>query len=411
MENRDKPVAKPKLAVIIPAYNMRSRYDSDGEFTGVLDHYDDLARQYGDSIEFHVVDDCSSDTSPDLMRTFREGDSAINFHYMPENAQKIGAIKHVINGLEDEVESILHTDFDCRFEGDALDNALTHAEELAENPELGGFGLRVVPTKTNSLLNAWQEWEYAVGRFSYVLLKYEGKTRCVGGAGGLWNRQVYEEQLENHSGMFISEDMEQTARIMHSGKRIGYAKDVVLTTNTPETVRSLLKQRVRWAKGALYSYHNVREFYIPQALKFIPRKSVHGLATAIQMTKLATTPAWGVFTAEKLFEQNWDAGLLIYGLGLGVNTALSALSRKEFDNTLRSFAVLPLTPLIGYGVYLSAHSVAYAQFAKEMAQKYTPSLKRKITHTKNKILDFGRDIAERFVPKQSEEQNEVISAG
>lgn len=372
------------LAVIIPAYNMRSRYSSDSEFSRILLHYDSLARQYQGKVDFHVVDDCSTDGSDNLFRDF-EKNSAVKFHYMPRNAKKIGAIKKVINGLEDNVKFILHTDFDCKFKEGSLDNAIEHTNELALNPQLGGFGLRVVPERSDNILEIFQELEYGMGRFSYVFLKYEGKVRCVGGAGGLWKREVYEKALENHSGMFISEDMEQTARVMHAGNKVGYAKDVVLTTRTPRTFKDLLKQRVRWAKGALYSYHNVDEFYKGQALKFLPRKSVHGLMTAVQMTFMATTPGWAVYTAKKLAEGDVSAGLQVYGLGLAINTGLAVMAHKEFDHKLKCFALLPVSPIIEYGVYFPAHIAAYYQFVKERAKVYGTKLSNAFAKATSKI--------------------------
>lgn len=369
-----EPKLKPRLAVVIPAYNMRSRYGSDEEFTGVLMHYKELSEQYPE-VEFHVVDDGSKDNSQVLMGAFSEDAPAMHFHYMPQNAQKIGAIKHVVNNLGANIDSILHTDFDCRFTEGALDNALAQTKELEQDQRLGGFGLRVVPENPRNLLEIFQEWEYALGRFSYVLSGYEGKTRCVGGAGGLWKRRVYEDQLENHSGMFISEDMEQTALIMRAGYKIGYARDVTLTTKVPKQTKALLKQRIRWAKGAMYSYYNVKDFYLNQATKFIPRKSMHGLLTAIQMFKIATTPCWVAYTAEKLYDQDVSAGIYIYSLGTAVNVGMSILSYKEFDHKFKSLAMIPVYPLIEYGLYLSAHTAAYYQFMKEMYARHSPKLK------------------------------------
>lgn len=349
------------LAIIIPAYNMRSRYSNDQEFLEVLQHYEDQAQK--NSVQLHMVDDGSMDRSQELMRGFQH--SASTYHFLPQNLKKIGAIKHVLACLDDTIEYVLHTDFDCRFREDTIQHALSRISELESTPKLGGFCLRVVPAQSKNLLEAFQEWEYAHGRWSTILTRYEGKVRCVGGAGGLWKRRVYEEQLERHSGMFISEDMEQTALIMEAGYQVRYAADVEITTRTPRTLKQLLRQRIRWAKGAMYAYHNADGFYKKQALRFIPRKSVHGALSAFQMYKLATTPCWMVYTGVKIAEGNWLAGAYTYGIGLAASTLLSVLAQKEFDNKTKCFGIVPLAPILEYGLYLSAHAVAWKEFLQE----------------------------------------------
>src|SRR3989344_4162384 len=157
---------RPNLAIVIPLYNMRSRYTKTEEFTSVLEHYSELADKHRNSLEFHLVDDGSTDQSQELLRPFDL--TNLNIHYLSKNAQKIGAIKHVLERLDPNIRFILHTDFDCKFKPGSLETALKDTDELDLNPNLGGFGLRVVPEDTNTVLGAFQDLEYGIGRFSYI---------------------------------------------------------------------------------------------------------------------------------------------------------------------------------------------------------------------------------------------------
>jgi cellulose synthase/poly-beta-1,6-N-acetylglucosamine synthase-like glycosyltransferase len=71
----------------------------------------------------------------------------------------------------------------------------------------------------------------------------------------------------------LTEDIELSARILKSGYRIQYEPDASVYTEEPATITELKKQRIRWGKGAAFSFFRHHKLYIrsPQFLVyFIP---------------------------------------------------------------------------------------------------------------------------------------------
>lgn len=63
----------------------------------------------------------------------------------------------------------------------------------------------------------------------------------------------------------LTEDIEIAARVIKSGYIIQYDPQAIVCTEEPETLKDLRKQRVRWGKGAAFSFFHHYRFYIKNA--------------------------------------------------------------------------------------------------------------------------------------------------
>ena len=67
----------------------------------------------------------------------------------------------------------------------------------------------------------------------------------------LWPFQRSRKEGEPFTKGFIGEDLELTWRIHRAGYRVNFAPHAIVLAEVPSTIKSLWKQRVRWARGLL----------------------------------------------------------------------------------------------------------------------------------------------------------------
>ena len=225
----------PFVTVIVPAFN---------EELVIAKTIDSLLDSDYNDFEIVVVDDGSQDrTSAVVNEQF--GDNARVRLFTVGNNGKAEALNTGLTHAKGEI--IVALDADTLF-GPHTISALARR---FHDPQIGAVaGNAKVGNRTN-IITRWQALEYITSqnmdRRAFASLNC---ITVVPGAVGAWRRDLL-KTAGGFSADTLAEDQDLTLRIRRLGYKIGYEEAAVAWTEAPDRLRTLARQRFRWAYGTL----------------------------------------------------------------------------------------------------------------------------------------------------------------
>jgi peptidoglycan-N-acetylglucosamine deacetylase len=239
---------KPKVAVIIPAYNeekvivqtVRAALDSD---------YPDL--------RVVVVDDGSKDRTHEVTeRAFQpEIASGRLILLTKENAGKAEALNYGLKFCTEEI--FVGIDADTLIAPAAISRLVPHFLDRRVAAVAGN-------AKVGNRINVWTRWqalEYITSQnFERRALNTLAAVTVVPGALGAWRTSLVREAGGYHIDT-VAEDADLTMALLKSGYRIEYEDRALAYTEAPISANGLMRQRFRWSFGILQSLWKHREVF------------------------------------------------------------------------------------------------------------------------------------------------------
>ncbi|WP_427392385.1 glycosyltransferase [Geobacillus icigianus] len=226
---------QPLVSVVIAAYN-------EEKVIGNAIH-SILASDYP-SLEVIVVDDGSRDNTAKVVGAI--GRKYPNVHLIQkENGGKASAINRGF--LEARGDIIVSLDADTILAPNAISLMVRHFAD----PHVAAVSGNVKVGNRRKLLTVWQHIEYVTG-FNLERRAFD-ELNCitvVPGAIGAWRKQLV-KQVGYVSEDTLAEDTDLTLTLLRQGYRIVYEDQAYGYTESPEDVKSLVKQRYRWSYGTL----------------------------------------------------------------------------------------------------------------------------------------------------------------
>ena len=226
---------RPPVSVLIAAYNERPVIART--LASVLESdYPDL--------EVVVVDDGSTDGTGDVV------EEAYGWHprvglIRQTNGGKAAALNHAITVAKGDV--LVCFDADTQIAPDTIAKLVRHFEDR----RIGAVAGNVKVGNRMNLVTRWQSIEYITSqnldRRVYALLN---AVTVVPGAVGAWRRAAV-QQVGGYVADTLAEDMDLTFRLRRAGWKIDTDSDALGWTEAPDSLRTLFKQRYRWAFGTL----------------------------------------------------------------------------------------------------------------------------------------------------------------
>ncbi|MEY8346784.1 glycosyltransferase [Bacillus cereus] len=226
---------QPSVSVVIAAYNeekvitktIRSILDSD---------YRDF--------EVIVVDDGSKDgTSKVIQEAFHKHPKVRLIQ--KENGGKSSAMN--LGFQKSRGEIIVTLDADTIIAENAISLMIRHFEDH----NVAAVSGNVKVGNRRNLLTTWQHVEYITG-FNLERRAFDDLNciTVVPGAIGAWRKKNVVESgyLSEDT---LAEDTDLTITFLRQGHRIVYEEKAYAYTESPEDVKSLIKQRYRWSYGTL----------------------------------------------------------------------------------------------------------------------------------------------------------------
>ncbi len=239
----EHPDYQPSATVLIPAYNEES----------VIVHTVRAALASGyPRLEVLVVDDGSTDRTPDLVRNNFSGDSRVRL-LTQKNHGKPAALNHGLAVAKGEI--IVSIDADTIVDPEAIPRLVRHFAD----PDVGAVAGNVKVINRNSWITRWQALEYITSqnleKRAFDLLNC---IPVVPGAAGAWRAELLRES-GGFSGDTVAEDTDLTLTIRRNGWKILYDEDAIGRTEVPDTVEALIRQRFRWTFGTLQAVWKHRD--------------------------------------------------------------------------------------------------------------------------------------------------------
>ena len=236
----------PRVAFLLPAWNEADVLGSSIESLMSIDYPIGSWRIY-------VVDDASTDHTPDVMREKMAQYPGSVFHLRREKGGqgKAHTLNHGIRAVlaEDWAEAVMIMDADVLFEPLTLRRMARH---LAD-PDVGGVTAYVKEgSYPGSIIARFIAFEYitaqaAARRAQNVV----GCLACMAGGAQLHTR----DNLIAIGGLIdtstLAEDTYTTLKTQLNGKRVLIDPNAIVWAEEPDSLTALWKQRIRWGRGNL----------------------------------------------------------------------------------------------------------------------------------------------------------------
>lgn len=242
------PSRYPTVSMLVPCFN------EERTLAGTLDSL--LALDYPkDKLEIVVIDDGSRDKTAQIGRAYAaQYPERVSF-MRKENGGKYTALNLGIERSRGDIIGCL--DADSFVAKDAL---IESVKRFEQDPDIMGLTPAMKVHQPRKLLELMQQVEYTFGIFYKKMFDNLAAIDVLPGPFSLYKREVFAKiGLFRHA--HNTEDMEIAFRMHLHGLKISNAHTAFVYTTVPHTVRSLLKQRVRWSQGFLQNARDYRRLF------------------------------------------------------------------------------------------------------------------------------------------------------
>ena len=362
MDQDPKPKRYPLVSIIIPAHNE--------EKTIKKSIISCLALNYPKK-EIIVVNDGSTDKTAEVCKPFVEK-KLIRLINKP-NGGKGSALNVGIKKAKGELVACL--DADSFFRRDAL----KHMAGYFENPNVAAVtsSMKIKNPKTWVQKIQWVEYLFAI--YLRKLMSYLNCLYVVPGPGSMYRKDVL-LKLGGFDENNLTEDMEIAFRMQKNKYKIENSINAVVDTIGPASLRSLIKQRIRWYAGFCDNLKDYRDiifnpkytdlgmFMIPASLAwvglliygffFMAKNFINFISDPIR-TYLLVGFDWDIFLKsirESLhFEPNFLTAfsIILTAVGIAVLYYSIVTSKEKIDIRKNG---------ISYALFMSLYSLLMAIF-------------------------------------------------
>ncbi|MEM7091793.1 MAG: glycosyltransferase [Actinomycetota bacterium] len=234
----------PRVAILIPAWNEAAVIGTSIDRLMRLDYPPDRLRIY-------VVDDASTDATPDvvLARSQRHPGQIVHLRREKGGEGKAHTLNHGLREIlaDDWMEALLIMDADVVYEPDSLRRMTRHFGD----PEVGAVTTYIKEgTASPNWMNRFIGYEYitaqAAARRSQNVL---GAVACLAGGAQLHTRAnlvAIGGEIDTSS---LAEDTFTTFKTQLAGNRVVFEGNATVWAEEPDDIDGLWKQRLRWARG------------------------------------------------------------------------------------------------------------------------------------------------------------------
>ncbi len=234
----------PRTAVVIPAWNEAAVIGTSIDRLMLLEYPRDALRIF-------VVDDASTDDTPDvvLAKAAQYPGNVVHLRREQGGQGKAHTLNHGLEIIlaDDWMEALLIMDADVIYEPPSLRTMTRHFAD----PKVGAVTAYIKEgTRPGNYLTRFIGYEYitaqAAARRSQNVL---GATACLAGGAQLHTREnliAVGGRIDTSS---LAEDTFTTFKTQLAGHRVVFEPHAIVWAEEPDTINGLWKQRLRWARG------------------------------------------------------------------------------------------------------------------------------------------------------------------
>lgn len=334
-----KKFAEP-VSIVMAAYNegkviagtLRSLLDTD----------------YEDNLELIVVDDGSGDETAAEVERIAAADPRVRL-LRQQNRGKAQALQRALSAVRHGV--VVFLDADTHFQRDTLRLLV---EPFADQT-IGAVSGHAKVGNLRTFIARCQSLEYTCG-FNLDRRAYT-RWNCITVVPGAISA-IRKEAIDKAGGLSLqtlAEDTDLTLALHKDRQRIVYVPQAIAWTEAPESVRTLARQRFRWAYGTLQCLWKHRDMVFNwnyRALGWFSLPSVW----FFQIILVAVTPVVDLFLLVSLLFGEWHALLPFVITFLAMDVILATLACiLEKDPIRHAWRILPMRliyrPMLSYCIW------------------------------------------------------------
>lgn len=246
LENRKKIIRRkgsvelisyPSTTVIVPCWNEESTIDRTVSSLLDLDYPKD-------KLTIFIVDDGSTDNTWNVLQKYTEHFNIKIFH-KENDGGKYAAVNYGLARATSEFIGCL--DADSFVDKYALKRIMTY---FAKDESVMAVAPAIIVDSPKNILQNAQRAEYDFGVFLKKMLGFMGAIHVLPGPFSIFRKKVFDE-LGPYRHAHNTEDAEIALRMQEHHYKIEHCPDAYVYTVTPNTVKKLYKQRLRWIYGFL----------------------------------------------------------------------------------------------------------------------------------------------------------------
>jgi biofilm PGA synthesis N-glycosyltransferase PgaC len=197
----------------------------------------------GGVMQVVVVDDGSTDRMTDVARALQREGKIDTLLRLEHRSGKSAGVNLGLSACRGDI--VIIADVDTTFDRDAFAEMLVYFADPSVGAVSGNIGVRNLSA---SLMTRVQGIEYAIGfSLGRRVADALGILSIVSGAFGAFRRNAIEQV--GRQDVEVGEDADLTMKLRRAGWRIRFAPEANALTIVPETVATLIAQRLRWDRG------------------------------------------------------------------------------------------------------------------------------------------------------------------
>lgn len=256
------PKKYPTVSIIVPCWN------EEKTVSKTLNSLLNL-RYPKNNLEILAIDDGSTDGTFEVLKKFEKYPQIKIFK--KENGGKHSVLNFGIENCTGQYVGCL--DADSYVDPNALQNIMMYFEKDKD-------AVSVTPSvkiyKPENILQMMQKVEYGWGILLRKMLSYVGALYVTPGPFSIFKKDLF-SKIGPYRHAHNTEDMEMAMRIQKHKLKIKNSHNAIVYTVAPNTVRKLVKQRLRWTYGFIKNvidykfiffkreYGNLGIFILPMA--------------------------------------------------------------------------------------------------------------------------------------------------
>jgi cellulose synthase/poly-beta-1,6-N-acetylglucosamine synthase-like glycosyltransferase/peptidoglycan/xylan/chitin deacetylase (PgdA/CDA1 family) len=307
-----------------------------------------LTNDYAAEVEVIVVDDGSSDRTAAEVEIVANSDPRVRLLRQP-NRGKARALQRGLAAMRSGIAIFLDADTHCQ------PNTLRRLVEPFSDETISGVSGHAKVGNLRTFIARCQALEYTCG-FNLDRRAYT-RWNCMTVVPGAISA-IRKSAIDDAGGLSLdtlAEDTDLTLTLHKRGQRMVYVPEAIAWTEAPETVKTLARQRFRWAYGTLQCLWKHRDMVFNWkygALGWFSLPSVW----FFQIILVAITPMVDLFLLASLPFGAWNAVLPFVIVFLSMDVLLATLACIiEHESILVAWRILPMRliyrPMLSYVIW------------------------------------------------------------
>ena len=307
-----------------------------------------LTTDYAGELEVIVVDDGSTDRTAAEVEKIASSDPRVRLLRQP-NRGKARALQRGLAAMRSGIAVFLDADTHCQRD------TLRRLVEPLSDATIAGVSGHAKVGNLRTFIARCQALEYTCG-FNLDRRAYT-RWNCMTVVPGAISA-IRKSAIDDAGGLSLetlAEDTDLTLALHKRGHRMVYVPEAIAWTEAPETVKTLSRQRFRWAYGTLQCLWKHRDMVFNwnyRALGWFSLPSVW----FFQIILVAITPIVDLFLLVSLPFGAWSALLPFVIVFLSMDVLLATLACIiEHESILLAWRILPMRliyrPMLSYVIW------------------------------------------------------------